>query len=116
VHRAPLPVLALFLAMLAVGGCWSRSVPLAEEERTTVSVENQSPYDVTIHVYRGAARSRLGIARSNSTTVLQIPRDVVGFGAQLRFVGDPLAGRTPSVSEDFNVTPGMDVKLRIPPR
>jgi len=109
-------VVALLLAVLVTAGCWSRAGSQATAQpRTTLSVENQSTYDMTMYVYRGAARVRLGIARSNTTTVLDIPPDVVGFGAQLRFVGDPLAGRTQPVSEEFNVSPGSAVRLRIPP-
>ena len=114
--RAPAAWRLVVLLALAPGAaaCWTRAAPAGE--RTTLAVENQSTFDMTMYVYRGAARSRLGVARSLSTSVLDIPSSVVGTGAVLRFVGDPLAGQRSPVSEEFNVQPGTTVRLRIPPQ
>lgn len=82
---------------------------------TTVRVQNQGFADVTVYVYRGGARVRLGIVTGNSTAVLTIPKTMVQPATQLRFIAAPIAGQRQPISEEITVSPGDEVGLIIPP-
>jgi hypothetical protein len=84
-------------------------------ERTTVKVVNQGFLDRNIYVYRGSERVRLGTVSGNSTQVLTIPSTIVQSTLALRFVADPIGGRSPAATEEITVTPGDQVVLTIPP-
>ena len=116
-RRALLPLL-LLVAIVVAAACASRTGAGASvaRPRTTLVVENQSTYDMTMYVRRGAGRTRPGIARSLATTALRIPESIVGMGTPLRFEGDPFAGRGNPLSEEISVSPGDSVHLQIPPR
>lgn len=115
VRRARLQL--LLLCAVATAGCAARAGTQADAQpRATLRVDNQSTNEMTMYVRRGAARVRLGVARALGVTVLRIPTDVVGFGALLRFEGDPLAGRGNPLSEEISVAPGDSVQIVIPPR
>jgi hypothetical protein len=110
----------LLLLALTLAGAGCSTLPRTDGEaaarpRTALVVENQSTFDMTMYVRRGAGRVRLGIARSLATTVLRIPDGVLG-GSLLRFEGDPFAGRGNPLSEEISVSPGDSVYMRIPPR
>ena len=114
-----MPRHVLLLALMLLGAACSTlgrtEGGAAARPRTVLVVENQSTYDMTMYVRRGAGRVRLGIARSLATTALRIPESVVG-GTLLRFEGDPFAGRGNPLSEEISVSPGDTVHMRIPPR
>jgi hypothetical protein len=101
---------------VSVGGC--ATTPRSEADilagRTTVTVDNQSFYDMTIYVLRGQ-RVRLGTARGNSRTTLTIPPSIVAGVSTLRFIADPIGSSRASVSEEISVNPGDSVGLTIPP-
>jgi hypothetical protein len=87
-------------------------VPVA---RTTVKVVNQGFLDRNIYVVRGSERVRLGTVSGNSTQVLTIPTSIVQSMMTLRFIADPIGGRTPPATEEVSVSPGDQVVLTIPP-
>ena len=80
-----------------------------------VKVVNQGYLDRNVYVMRGAERIRLGTVSGNSSQVLTIPASVVPSLVTLRFVADPIGGRTPTATEEISVAPGDQVVLTIPP-
>ena len=97
-------------------GC--TSAPRSEvdliNERTTLSVDNQSFSDMTIYATRGQ-RVRLGTARGKSRTVLTIPTALVTGTTTLQFIADPIGSSRAAVSEEIQVSPGDSVGITIPP-
>lgn len=116
-HRAALMVL-LTLATL-VAGCYRNQEPDPNAEPapiTRVRVQNQAFLDMTIYVYRGPQRVRLGVANGNSTTRFTVPSNMIFGATPLRFQADPIGGNRNSISEEITVSPGDEVTLTIPPQ
>lgn len=108
-------VIALALVLAA---CSSHHVPRAGDSRsmrTTLTVENQDFYDMTVYVVVNGQRDRLGIAPGNHTTELTVPSYLLNGVAQLRFLCDPIGGGRSPVSEEINVYPGDQLMMIINP-
>src|SRR4051794_25227490 len=86
------------VALVLAGGCTHRTAPApqqtvvdlnsggeATDGKTRVRVENQNLADMTIYVYRGSQRMRLGRAPGNGVTNLEIPKSMVSGMTELRF-------------------------------
>ncbi len=117
VRRTALMVL-LSVAPLAAG-CYKQqaSDPNAEPAAATrVRVQNQAFLDMTIYVYHGAQRIRLGVANGNSTTRFTVPSNLLFGATPLRFQADPIGSNRQSISEEITVSPGDEVTLMIPPQ
>ena len=84
------------------------------DQRTTVTVDNQSFSDMTIYASRGQ-RIRLGTARGKSRTVFTLPTSLVSGITTLHFIADPIGSSRASVSEEIQVSEGDSVGLTIPP-
>ena len=82
---------------------------------THLVVDNRAFADMTIYVYRGSQRIRLGTATGNTSTTLLIPANLIFGVTPLRFQADPIAGKRSPISEEVSVSPGEDVVLIIPP-
>jgi len=110
-------VTAVAASLLAAGAaCYGKGKNAPEPiARTTVKVVNQGFLDRNIYVMRGSERVRLGTVSGNSTQVLTIPSSIVQSLMSLRFVADPIGGRTPAATEEITVSPGDQVVLTIPP-
>ena len=78
-------------------------------------VDNQGVLDMTVYVFRGAERVRLGIAQGLKATDLPIPSYILSGPATLRFVGDPIGSNRNSVSDEIGVSPGDTVTWTIRP-
>lgn len=76
-------------------------------------VDNQGVLDMTVYVFRGAERVRLGIANGLKATDLPIPAYILSGPATLRFVGDPIGSNRNSVSDEITVSPGDTVTWTI---
>jgi hypothetical protein len=116
-RRTALMVL-LSLAPLAAG-CYKQQAadPNAEPAAVTrVRVQNQAFLDMTIYVYRGPQRVRLGVANGNSTTRFTVPSNMIFGATPLRFQAHPIGSNRQSISEEITVSPGDEVTLRIPPQ
>ena len=83
---------------------------------TTIRVENRAFLDMTIYVYRGPQRLRLGTANGNSTSRFTIPSSLIFGATPLRFQADPIGSSRASISEEVTVAPGDEVTLTIPPQ
>jgi len=108
---------ALALVVM-LSACRSNRVPREgddREKRTTLSVENQGFYDMTVYAVVNGQRNRLGIAPGNHTTELTVPAYLLNGVAQLRFVCDPIGGGRTPVSEEINVNPGDQLVMIISP-
>src|SRR5438445_7484988 len=57
---------------------------------TRVRVENQNLADMTIYVYQGSQRIRIGRVSGNSTADLVIPKSIVSGVTTLRFMAEPM--------------------------
>ncbi len=86
-----------------------------QHEPTIVVVDNQALMDMTIYVYRGGQRLRLGTANGVSKTRFTIPNGIVMGMTTLRFQADPIGARRAPISEEITVNEGDEVGLRIPP-
>jgi hypothetical protein len=81
---------------------------------TKVRVENQNVADMTIYVYQGSQRMRIGRVSGNGTTDIVIPKSVVSGVTTLRFGAEPLGNRRGIVSQPIPVSPGDLVEFFIP--
>lgn len=110
-------MMALTLATLAAGCTKNTPDPNAEPTPVTrLRVQNQAFLDMTIYVYRGPQRLRLGVANGNSTTRFVIPSSMIFGATPLRFQADPIGSNRNSISEEITVSPGDEVTLMIPPQ
>jgi hypothetical protein len=109
--------LTLALAITSIG-CRSGNAPRRTSDgpvRTTIDVQNQDFNDMTVYVIVNGARTRLGIAPGNKTTVLTIPDYLLAGTTFLRFVCDPIGGNRTPVTEEVDVTPGDQLVMVINP-
>lgn len=109
---------AVILLMVAGAAACARRGPdtaVDPDAPTTVVVDNQAFPDMTIYVYEGARRVRLGIANGLSKTRFTIPKYLVRNLTLLQFQGDPIGGSATPFSDKIQVSPGDEIELRIPP-
>lgn len=104
--------------MALLAGCGGRSAEVSPrpEGQAMVEVENQGFSDMVIYAVHGTQQVRLGSVTGHSSRTLAIPRYLVGGGATLRFLADPIGGNRTPVSEEMAVQPGDVVSLTIPPQ
>jgi hypothetical protein len=107
----------LLAACLGITACASSGTNASsvKPDPTTVVVDNQALMDMTIYVYRGSQRLRLGLATGVSKTRFTIPQGIVMGMATLRFQADPIGSSRAPISEEITVSEGDEVGLRIPP-
>ena len=105
----------LMAAVVAPMACGKR-VPGLQRPVTTLVVDNQSSFEMTIYVLRSSERIRMGTARAVSETRLRIPDGLVFGATPLRFQADPIGSRQAPISSEILVNEGDEVHLRIPPR
>jgi hypothetical protein len=115
-RRASRSLAAIVLAAMLVfaAACASTGQPREDQPRTYVVVENRNFLDMTVYVWRGAERIRLGNATGSSTTRLLIPQRLVFGATALRFQADPVGGSATPVSMEVIVSPGEEVTITIP--
>lgn len=111
-------MLALVVAAVAAGCSRSKpsDEPLEPTPVTRLRVQNQAFLDMTIYVFRGPQRLRLGTANGNSTSRFTIPSSLIFGATPLRFQADPIGSNRASISEEVTVAPGDEVTLTIPPQ
>ena len=80
----------------------------------SVQIENQNLSDMTIYLYVGSHRTRLGRAAGNSATRIRIPTSLLSGVTQVRFQAQPLGNRRSFTSEPIPVSPGDLVEFYIP--
>jgi hypothetical protein len=116
------------LGLLFVVACAGRSHPSKPPETvvdlngegrvdgpTRVRVENQNVADMTIYVYLGSQRMRIGRVSGNGTADIVIPKSIVSGVTTLRFMAEPMGNRRPIISEPIPVAPGDLVEFFVPP-
>jgi hypothetical protein len=109
--------LTLVLAIASIG-CRTGNASRKTDDgpvRTTIDVQNQDFNDMTVYVIVNGARTRLGMAPGNKTTVLTIPEYLLTGTSFLRFVADPIGGNRAPVTEEVDVTPGDQLVMIINP-
>ncbi|MEO8560660.1 MAG: hypothetical protein ABI601_01205 [bacterium] len=114
------------VCLLVIGACTTRQTPPPQTTvdlnsdgqtsngKTKVRVENQNSADMTIYVYRGSQRMRLGRAAGNTTTSLDIPSSMVSGVTDLRFQAEPLGNQRGIISQPIPVSPGDLVDFIVP--
>lgn len=104
------PLLAVLVLMGVLAACGS-SKEAADQEPTTIEVENQKLGDIVVYAVQGGAqRFRLGRVGLASTEVLTIPRALVTGPTRLRFLAVPLGGGG-TIGREITVYPGDQVSL-----
>jgi hypothetical protein len=101
----------LLAAAVAGSACATTGQPAAEEERTTIEIQNQGFLDANVFVLRGSQRTRLGTVPGVSTRTFTLPRGVVFGGTTLRFVAEPIGSRASPTSHEIVVHPGDELRL-----
>ncbi len=102
--------------MLSSGACTgTRQNQVQVGSPTTVQVENQSFLDVTVYVFEGGRRVRLGMVPGVSTRTLEIPERMIFGISLLRFQVDPLGSNRTPMSQEITVAPGQELRLVVPP-
>jgi len=117
------------LALALAGACTHQQAPAPQQTvvdlnaggestdgKTKVRVENQNLADMTIYVYRGSQRMRLGRASGNGVTNLEIPKSMVSGMTELRFQAEPMGNQRGFLSQPIPVNPGDLVDFVIPLR
>ena len=107
--------LAIAAAVAFMPACAS-SKGATPRPQTFIEVDNQALADMTVYVFRGSQRVRLGMATGLRKSRFAIPQGIVFGSTSLRFQADPVGGSATPLSEEISVTEGETVVLRIPPR
>ena len=113
--RTVVLLLTICASLFSLTSC-SRATRGQARPETAVVVDNQSSFEMTIYVWRGAERVRLGTARAITKTRLRLPSGVVFGATTLRFQADPIGATRTPISSEILVQEGDEVTLRIPPR
>lgn len=119
-----LPLSLFAFAILLATGCRTTALPdgfsdldsLRPVGPTRIAVDNENIQDLTIWVFRSAQRHRLGTIDGFSSRTFRLPPALVGAGAELQFLANPLGDATAPVSHVIFVEPGELVELVIPPQ
>ena len=102
--------------VIVFSACYSHNAQQqANQPAAVLEVDNQGVLDMTVYVFRGAERVRLGIAGALKKTDLPIPSDMIFGASTLRFVGDPIGSNRNSVSDQITVSPGDTVTWTVRP-
>lgn len=88
---------------------------ISPEAETTVFVRNDRMLDVTVHLLRGALRTRLGTVTAHSSRSFVIPGHLVAGLAELRFLVDPIGERGMGTSEMIVAQPGDVIRITVRP-
>ena len=107
--------LALAAVVAFVPAACATGKGVEQRPQTLVEVDNQALADMTVYVFRGSQRVRLGMATGLRKSRFALPRGIVFGSTSLRFQADPVGGSATPVSEEISVTEGETVVLRIPP-
>ena len=117
--RAPMRRIVLVWTCMAslvhVSSCAKSGAGASDRPVTSLVVDNQSSFEMTIYVLRGAERVRLGTARPIAESRLRVPPEMVFGATSLRFQADPIGSRRAPISSEILVREGDEVHLRIPP-
>jgi hypothetical protein len=85
------------------------------DDPTLVRVENNSGDDMTIYMWKGGQRLRLGTVGLGQTQTFKLAKAVVLGMTTLRFEADPIGRRRNSISEEISLRPGEEIVLRLGP-
>ncbi|MGH7699382.1 MAG: hypothetical protein ACREMJ_02525, partial [Gemmatimonadales bacterium] len=106
--------LAVLAAVPACAGTAKPDEDYVPRTETMLRVENQDFLDMNVYAIRSGQRVRLGSVPGLSTRVLSIPMSLVGGGASLRFLADPVGSARTPVSHEIFVQPGDVIEITIP--
>lgn len=108
-------VIGLVLVTAAACGRRGPETGVDPDAPTIVVVDNQAFPDMTIYVYEGVRRVRLGIAGGLKETRFTLPKYLVRNLTSIRFQADPIGSSRAPFSNSIQISPGDEVTLRIPP-
>ena len=111
---------ALLLALL-LPACAAQPEPTAQPapERVpaggaTVSIENQTAFDMDIYVQRRGSAIRLGFAPAKQTTRFTLAPGLLAGAGIIQFSARPSRGGESTASDPFTVAPGDELTWKIP--
>ena len=113
--------LSVLLCILAVAAASCVRHPGAEDDELVpddrepirLQVLNHNWSDMTVFVLREGSRDRVGIATAATTTVLSIPRHLLGQLRVVQLIADPVGSANSITTESILLKPGMQVIWRI---
>ena len=114
-----LPWVAACALLVALAACVRSGEAVEEDiapddrEPIRLEVLNNNWSDVTVFVLREGSRDRLGVATAATTTVLRIPRHLLGQLRVVQLIADPIGSSNGIVSDAILVKPGMQVTWRL---
>ena len=106
--------LFLGLALIGLVACATTQNVRSDQPPTILEVDNQAALDMTIYVYRGGERIRLGSATGLAKSQLRIPANLLFGSTALRFMADPIGANRLPITEEISVSPGDTVQMTIP--
>lgn len=85
----------------------------APPRQVYVEVENNNWADVVVYGVRNGVRTRLGTVTSMGRERFVLPAGLLGGGADLRLLADPIGGATPYLFPPVLVQRGQRIELRL---
>lgn len=115
-HTA-LGVLAPAAMLLAASAC-ATGAPRTTDYHLTdraslVEVRNTHLSDMNVFAVVNGVRHKLGIVRSMSTELFQLPEVWVDLGLEMRLLGDPIGAPAHYLSDPFRPLAGRTAVLRL---
>jgi hypothetical protein len=115
-HKQMRGLVALGMLLLLSTACAARTAETTNGEQRApaeVTVINRAAEHMTIYVFRGAERVRLGTVSPGMEETYRIPDRLIVGVTRLRFVAEPPGARPPAAIVDHNVAPGGHVEVII---
>jgi len=109
-------VLVLLIATTACAAMRQTVPDELQPEPITVQVRNQNFLDMTVYVWSGSQRIRLGTVNGLTTRTLSLPRSIVFGTATVRFEMNPIGSRARPMSHEITAREGEQIILTIPSR
>lgn len=113
--RGLLIVLAALVAPACAGGAVGGAedgVPAASRQ-AFVEVQNNNWADIVVYAVRYGVRTRLGMVTSMGRERFALPPGLIGGGADLQLVADPIGGEAPYAFPPVMVEGGQRVEVRV---
>jgi hypothetical protein len=106
-------LLLVVATIVSCGGGAGNDADAVSPANVRVTVRNDTFYDATVYLLRGAARRRVGLVTATSTATFVLPRQAVAGLSEIRFGIDFIGRRDNTASETILAEPGDHIELII---